>query len=153
MTIVHEGEPVLTPDKDAPMVRELDAVLAQNEGEAKLIAPSGETLVLPHSVYDVLRRVIHDMAQGRALRIMPVHAELTTQQAADLLNVSRPFLINLLRTEEIPFRMVGTHRRVRLEDLLVYKAHRDAERRRLLDEIASESQELGLYDEHDGQEE
>lgn len=138
---------MLAPDKDAPMVRELDAVLAKNQGEAKLVAPSGEEVMLPHSVYDVIRRVVHDMAQGRAVRILPVHAEMTTQQAADVLNVSRPFLINLLRREEIPFQMVGTHRRVRLEDLLVYKARRDSERLQLLDEIASESQELGLYDE------
>lgn len=149
MTVVHDREPVLAPDKDAPMVRELDAVLAKNEGEAKLVAPSGEEMVLPHSVYEVLRCVISDMAHGRAVRIMPVYAELTTQQAADLLNVSRPFLINLLRKEEIPYRMVGSHRRIRLEDLLVYKSGRDEERRRLLDEIASESQELGLYEEHE----
>ena len=146
MPTLHEGEPVFAPDKDAETVRELDAALAENEGVAKLIAPSGEVLELPHSVYDVLRRVLHDMAQGHILRIMPVHAEITSQEAADLLNVSRPFLVSLLEKEEIPYRKVGTHRRIRLEDLLVYRDQRDSERRRLLDEIAHESQELGLYD-------
>jgi excisionase family DNA binding protein len=147
MAVVHEGEPVLAPDRDSETVQELDAVLAENEGVAKLVAPSGEILELPHSIYEVLRRVIHDMARGNAVRIMPIHAEMTTQEAADLLNVSRPFLVKLLEKGDITYRKVGTHRRIRLDDLLVYRDHRDSERRRLLDEIASESQKLDLYEE------
>jgi excisionase family DNA binding protein len=147
MAVVHEGEPLYAPDKNSEMVRELDAALAKNEGVAKLIAPSGEVHELPHSVYNVLRDVIHDMAQGHTVTVMPVHAEITTQEAADLLNVSRPFLVSLLEKGAMPYRMVGTHRRIRLEDLVVYRASRDSQRRQLLDEIANESQELGLYDE------
>lgn len=145
----REGEPVLAPHKDSETVRELDAELAKSEGVAKLVSPSGEVLELKHSEYILLRRVLDDMDKGSDVRIMPIHAEITTQEAADLLNVSRPFLIGLLKKGEIPYQMVGTHRRIRLEDLLVYRDYRDAERRRLLDEIANESQELGLYDEED----
>lgn len=147
MAVAREGEPILAPDKDAENVRELDAVLAENEGVAKLIAPSGEVRELPHSVYGILRNVVHYMAQGVPMQILPVHAELTTQEAADLLNVSRPFLVGLLEKGTMPYRMVGKHRRVRLEDLLVHRDQRDSERLKLLDDIASESQELGLYDE------
>jgi len=149
MGAAREGEPVLAPHKDSETVRELDAELAKSEGVAKLVSPSGEVLELKHSEYLLVRRVLEEMDTGNDVKIMPVHAEITTQEAADLLNVSRPFLISLLKKGEIPYRMVGTHRRIRLEDLLVYRDHRDSERRQLLDEIASESQEMGLYDEED----
>jgi excisionase family DNA binding protein len=147
MAAVRERDPVLAPDKDAPLVRELDDALAKNRGKATLRAPSGEEIELPHSVFEALVRVVHEMALGNAVRVMPVQAELTTQQAADLLNVSRPFLVGLLEEGGIPFRKVGSHRRVRLDDLLVYKDKRDRERRSALNELAAESQKLGLYDE------
>jgi excisionase family DNA binding protein len=146
MSVVRERDPVLAPDKDAPLVRELDDALAKNFGAAKLRAPSGEEIELPHSVFEVLVRVVHEMARGNAVRVLPVHAELTTQQAAEILGVSRPYLIGLLEKGELPFRKVGSHRRVRLDDLLVYKDKRDRDRRRALDRLAAESQELGLYD-------
>ena len=74
----------------------------------------------------------------------PVLAELTTQQAADILSVSRPFLIGLLKQRKIPFRLVGQHRRVRLDDLLAYGRKDDENRRRIADELTADAQELGV---------
>jgi excisionase family DNA binding protein len=148
MAIPNEGEWILAPDKNAQNVKELDALRAETEGMAKLVTPSGEVHELPHSVYRVLVDVLHEvLAKGNQVRVMTVDAQLTTQEAADLLNVSRPYLIKLLERGELEYTMVGTHRRIKLEDLVVYRDQRDAERRSLLGEITRESQELGLYDE------
>ncbi len=87
------------------------------------------------------------MARGNAVRVLQVKAELSTQQAADLLNVSRPHLVKLLERGEIPYYRAGSHRRVVLEDLLVYKERRDQERLEALDEITRISDDLGLCDE------
>lgn len=147
MAEVRGGNPVLVPDRDAETVKELDEALARAHGGAVLRSPSGQELSLPHSVYRVLEQVVHEMARGNAVRVLPVKAELSTQQAADLLNVSRPHLVKLLERGELPFHRAGTHRRVVLEDLLVYKEGRDRERLEALDDITRVSDELGLYDE------
>jgi excisionase family DNA binding protein len=147
MAALNEGEWILAPDKNAQNVREIDAIRAETEGVAKLVTPSGEEHELPYSVYNVLLDVINEvLVKGNSVKVMSVDAELTTQQAADLLNVSRPFLIKLLEKGDLEYRKVGTHRRIRLEDLLVYRDKRDTKRRTLWGEITTESQELGLYD-------
>ena len=103
-----------------------------------------ETIELPAGAVRLLQAILEDMALGRAVTIVPQNAELTTQQAADFMNVSRPFLVGLLEHKKLPFRLVGTHRRVRFEDVLRYKETIDAERRKVLDQLAAEAQELGM---------
>jgi excisionase family DNA binding protein len=147
MPVVKESEPIFAPNSDATIMKQLDEELAQNQGVAKLVTPQGSEIRLPYSILKVLMEVVHEMARGNAVRVMPIHAELTTQQAAELLNVSRPFLVSLLEQGEIKYRKVGTHRRILLEDLLVYKNRRDRERLSALDELAKEDQRLGLYEE------
>ena len=103
-----------------------------------------ETIELPAGAVSLLQAILEDMASGRGVTIVPQNAELTTQQAADFLNVSRPFLVQLLEQKKLPFRMVGTHRRIRFEDVLRYKENTDAERRKVLDQLATEAQELKM---------
>jgi excisionase family DNA binding protein len=102
------------------------------------------TIELPAGAVKLLQAILEDMASGRAVTIVPQNAELTTQQAADFLNVSRPFLIQLLEQKKLPFRLVGTHRRVRFEDILRFKENIDTERRKVLDQLAAEAQELKM---------
>jgi excisionase family DNA binding protein len=104
----------------------------------------GADIILPASVLRLLTGILAEMAQGHGVALIPVQAEVTTQQAADLLNVSRPYLIRLLEERKIPFRLVGQHRRVRVDDLLVYQRKDDEERRRVADELTADAQELGM---------
>jgi excisionase family DNA binding protein len=103
-----------------------------------------DTIELPAGAVKLLMAILEDMASGHAVTIVPQNAELTTKQAADFLNVSRPFLIKLLEGRKLPFRLVGTHRKVRFEDVLRYKEDIDKKRRAILDELAAEAQNLKL---------
>ena len=102
------------------------------------------TVSIPTSALRLLLDVLTEIGQGNAVSIIPIHAELTTQEAADVLNVSRPFLVQLLEKGDIPFHKIGTHRRVRYQDVIAYKNRIDAERRKALDELAAQAQELGM---------
>jgi excisionase family DNA binding protein len=103
-----------------------------------------ETVAVPRPVLDVLTVILGEMAKGNAVTCLSIHAELTTQQAADLLNVSRPYLIELLEKGTIPFRKVGTHRRVLLYDLTAYKKKVDQQRLKQLEELSALDQDLGF---------
>ena len=108
------------------------------------IEPQEESISIPISAFRLLNTILTEMAQGNAVTLIPTHAELTTQQAADLLNVSRPFLVKLLDEGKMPSRMVGKFRRVRFDDLMNYKRKDDETRAKVLDQLTAEAQELGL---------
>ena len=104
-----------------------------------------DALVVPREAAVLLAKILGFLANGEGANVIPDTAELTTQQAAEFLNVSRPYLIKLLETRQIPFRLVGTHRRVRFRDVSEYKSRDDLARRRAADELTELTQELGLY--------
>ncbi len=122
--------------EDESVVLEL---VARGEGE--------ERIPVPAVLLELLRAALEEIAAGRGVAVAALDEELTTQEAADLLNVSRPFLIRLLEEGAIPYRKVGTHRRIRLGDLLDYRRTRDAEAERAYAELVAEAQKLHLgYD-------
>ncbi len=104
----------------------------------------GETLVIPESAAKMLIGILAEMGRGNTVTVVPVHAELTTQEAADLLSVSRPSLIQLLDEGKIEYRKVGTHRRVRFDSVMAYKRRVHAERLAALSELVAYDQEIGI---------
>src|SRR5712691_3444518 len=145
MTVL-EHEPITASESEQPALLRIRGVLNNSNGVPKLVGPDGEEIVLPRSVFQLLRQVVYHMMQGKAIFIVPENKELTTQEAADILNVSRPYLVKLLEQGVIPFVKIGTHRRVRFIDLVNYKKQRDAARLQAINEIARISQDAGLYD-------
>ncbi len=120
----------------------------QGAGDAKLVGPDGKEITLPESLLRVLRQAADVLGQhDDAVEIVPTHKQFTTNEAADLLNVSRQYLVRLLQRGDIPFTMVGSHRRISIGDLMTYKQARDQSREAALDELAQLSQDLGLYGE------
>lgn len=112
----------------------------------QLVDSKGKTIPIPESVFYMLERVAEVMARGDSITIVPVGKEVTTQQAADLLNVSRQYLVRLLDEGRIPFRKTGKHRRLRIDDVLEFKERRDKDRRAGLRELSRLTEEFGGYD-------
>jgi len=145
--MVAPRDPVTPTEKDAKLAQassERLAALGPRDLEFQIGGADGGTITLPAAAVKMLVALLSEMAAGNAVTLVPVHAELTTQQAADFLGVSRPFLIKRMTEGHVPHRKVGTHRRVRVRDLLAYKARMDEQRRAALDELAGQSQELGM---------
>ncbi len=147
-------EPVLPRPGEAAVARETGRILAAHvmpDGDLKIrIIEDGreaETVALPRSAVRLLLATLGQIADGNAVAVIPVHAELSTQEAADLLVVSRPFLIGLLEDGKIPYRRVGTHRRILLRDLLAFKRGDDAARDQAYREMVAANQAMGFYDE------
>ena len=133
-------------DEDAALAdracRTLDALIG---GPQPVSAHFGaETVDIPTPAVRLLREVLDQMAHGRGVALTPLHAELTTRQAAELLQVSRTHLVQLLDEGRVPCRKVGSHRRIRVEDVLAYRRETESRRRAALDELTARDQELGL---------
>jgi excisionase family DNA binding protein len=114
---------------------------------AKLIGPHGDEIELPGEIHELLVRIVENLKAGNGVTVIPMHAELTTVEAADLLNVSRPYLIKQLEAGALSFHMVGTHRRLRLADVLAYRDRMDETAEDALAAMTAEAEELGLYSE------
>ena len=112
----------------------------------RLVGPQGESVAIPDAVFHVLARVVEVLARGDSVAVVPMGRELTTQQAADLLNVSRQYLVRLLDEGRIACRKTGKHRRLRVEDVLAFKTQRDKDRRAGLRELSQLTQDFGGYD-------
>jgi|SRR5665647_2136393 len=108
------------------------------------VEEDGETVTVPRAAVDLLVGVLANMAAGQAVSLVPAHAELTTQQAADLMNVSRPFVVRLLQAGNIEYRLVGTHRRIKAASLMDYMRRDDAQRRKAADELTALTQDMGI---------
>jgi excisionase family DNA binding protein len=115
-------------------------------GAERKLEQAPEIITLPVNIFRSIIKLLAEMGNGNAVQVVPVQAELTTQQAADLLNVSRPHLVKLLEEGQIQFRKVGTHRKILARDIFAYRDRSDLARRNSLTRMVSADEELGLYD-------
>ena len=151
--LIRRMTPVAAPPEQKAQVEALSKALEgmvhspkRRAPKCKLVGPKGETIALPESVFYMLERVAEVLARGDSITVVPVGREVTTQQAANLLNVSRQYLVRLLDEGRIAYRKTGKHRRLRIEDVLAFKEKRDKDRRAGLRELSQLSQEFGGYD-------
>ncbi len=145
------ARPVVPSPEDIKLAKEsskkMEALNIQSaKHTAKLIVTDNHCIEfqLSKTMFEALREVINEMAAGRAIMLIPVNSELTTQEAANLLNVSRPYFVKLLDEGKIPFRTVGRYRRVLYEDLIKYQKVAEAKRQAAMDELVAQAQELNL---------
>lgn len=144
--LLDKPNTVMPSEQDARLATESSRILSavdgkQDAGEFRVKLEGGEELRLPSAVKTLLIHLLTEMSRGNAVKIIPIHAELTTQEAADYLNVSRPFLVGLLEKGEVKFHKVGTHRRVKFEDLSAYKQKVDAKQDAAMAELSKQAQE------------
>ena len=141
-----EREPIAATREEREALEAIEEI-AQS-ADAMLVEPgTGRQVALPKAARAVLLAAAHALRRGSRVALIPVGASLTTQQAAELLNVSRPYLIRILEAGDLPYEMVGTHRRLDLDDVLRYRAQRTQRRRDALRRLSEEADELGIYTE------
>ena len=136
--------PVGVSSKEYANIRALRQLV--QEGSVKIVGAKGRRAQLPSAVAGLLDEILKNMQAGKAVSIVPEHQQLTTQRAANILGISRPFMVKLLEEGELTFHMVGSHRRVYLKDLLAYKKRRDEERHDSINRMARMELEAGTYD-------
>lgn len=144
--LLEKPDTVVPSAEDAALAAVSSRILTStpSEDNFRIQLDNGQELLLPKSLKRLLTHLLTEMSHGNAVTMIPIHAEMTTQEAADYLNVSRPYLVKLLEEGDIPFHKIGSHRRVRFSDLREYKDRTVAARARALDELAAQSQELGM---------
>jgi excisionase family DNA binding protein len=130
--------------EDAAELRGVSQLLRR--GSPTLVGSAGERATLPAPLYDLLKDIVQNLEKGRSLVLLPEEQQLTTQRAAELLGMSRPYLIQLLDAGEMPFDLVGKHRRISLRDVLAYAKRRAEARRAALDKMSRDAFDAGLYD-------
>jgi excisionase family DNA binding protein len=137
---------VVPSEQDTATATESSRILSKvvPDGDLQIQLDDGQKLKLPGGAARLLSYLLTEMSHGNAVTMIPIHAELTTQEAADYLNVSRPYLVGLLEANKLKFRKVGTHRRIKFSDLQAYKEQSDREQNDALDDLAAEAQELHL---------
>ena len=144
----YELPPLLPTEQDAALARTSSRLLAACIGHgatARLRVIDGQDEIeVPVAALRMLVDILANMAEGNAISLVPIHAELTTQQAADFLGVSRPHLVGLVDKGEIPHHKVGTHRRIFFRDLLAYRKERMGQSKAALDALAEQAQKLGM---------
>jgi excisionase family DNA binding protein len=144
-TPVLEKPTTLPSKEDSALAQQASRAIATKQpSELRVTLDDGQELVLPKAATRLIAHLLTEMAQGNAVTIIPIHANLTTQEAADYLNVSRPHLVSLLEGGKMPFHMTGTHRRIRFEDLVTFKASSEKRRRDIMEELAAQSQQEGM---------
>ena len=136
--------PISIPEAQEAQVRDLRRLIQRRE--ARLVGPDGREIAIPEPVHELLLLILNNLQSGNAISIVPEHRQLTTQRAANILGVSRPFLVRLVEDGDIPFHIVGSHRRIYLRDLLDYKRRRDAARHEAINDMARSEMEAGTYD-------
>jgi excisionase family DNA binding protein len=143
MTLALDREPIAARNADREALREIEA-LAQS-GHGLRLSSGDVSFELPDALRHVLEQAAHELVRGNRVSLLPLGRHLTTRLAAELLNVSRPYLIRLLERGDLPFEKVGTHRRIAIEDLLRYRAARSEARRAALRALSEEADELEIY--------
>lgn len=149
---IRRMTPLAASPKEKAQVAALAGALGQMQApkrgapKCQLVGPDGKKIALPESIFYVLERVAEVLASGDSITVVPVGRQITTQQAADLLNVSRQYLVRLLDEERIPFSKTGKHRRLRVKDVLEFKQKRDKDRKAGLRELSQLTEDFGGYD-------